>query len=269
MALADKARMPVTPISVPIFVGRTAIVTGAARGLGLAMARTLAENGASIALFDRLDTVAESAVAVAEETGVHTVGVEVDVTDPTSIETGLDIVASELGVASVLVNSAGITSGNPALETTLDQWTNVLTVNLTGTFLVAQAFAKRVIEAELAATIVNIASMSSFIVNVPQTQTPYNVSKAAVAMLTKSLAIEWLQYGIRINGIAPGYFASDMTRDFVDANPGMASEWIRKIPAGRMGEPHELGDLLVYLASERSQYVVGQNILIDGGYTIV
>lgn len=125
------------------------------------------------------------------------------------------------------------------------------------------------IAAELAATVVNIASMSSFVVNIPQTQTPYNVSKAAVAMLTKSLAIEWLQHGIRVNGIAPGYFASDMTRDFVTANPEMAEEWISRIPAGRMGEPHELGDLLVYLASDRSEYVVGQNILIDGGYTIV
>ena len=112
--------------------------------------------------------------------------------------------------------------------------------------------------------------MSSFVVNIPQMQTPYNVSKAAIVpMLTKSLAIEWLPRGIRVNGIAPGYFASDMTRDFVETNPEMAEEWIGKIPAGRMGEPHELGDLLVYLASDRSAYVVGQNILIDGGYTIV
>lgn len=252
-----------------LFAGRTAIVTGAARGLGLAMATTLAEHGAQIALLDRLDSVQLSATALAEKTGVRVIGVSVDVTDPESIEAGLDRVASELGVASVLVNSAGITSGNSALETSAAQWTSVLSVNLTGTFLMSQAYAKRAIAAELAATVVNIASMSSFVVNVPQTQTPYNVSKAGVAMLTKSLAIEWLQHGIRVNGIAPGYFASDMTRDFVKSNPAMAEEWVSKIPAGRMGEPDELGELLVYLASERSRYVVGQNMVIDGGYTIV
>lgn len=252
-----------------LFSGRNAIVTGSARGLGLAMARTLARHGASIALLDRLDTVASSATALAAETGVRAVGIVVNVADPASIEGALDRVAAELGIASILVNSAGITSGNPALDTTLEEWTKVLTVNLTGTFLVSQAFARRVIAAELAATVVNIASMSSFVVNTPQTQTPYNVSKAAVAMLTKSLAIEWLRHGIRVNGIAPGYFASDMTRDFVKANPEMAEEWIGRIPVGRMGQPHELGELLVYLASDRSAYVVGQNILIDGGYTIV
>lgn len=244
-------------------------MTGAARGLGFAMARTLAQHGASVVLFDRLGVVAESADALARETGAATVGIVMDVTDPASIEAGFDRAAEELGVASVLVNGAGITSGDSALDTTLEQWTSVLGVNLTGTFLASRAFARRVIAAGEPATIVNIASMSSFIVNVPQTQTPYNVSKAAVAMLTKSLAIEWMQHGIRVNGIAPGYFASDMTRDFVKTNPEMASEWVARIPAGRMGEPEELGDLLVYLASDRSRYLVGQNVLIDGGYTIV
>ena len=252
-----------------LFAGRTAIVTGAARGLGLSMARALAQHGADIALFDRLDTVEQSAADLAAETGVRTVGVTADVTDPSSIEAALDRVADTLGVATVLVNSAGITSGASALDTSLEQWSAVIGVNLTGTFLVSQAYAARVIRASESATIVNISSMSAAIVNVPQTQTPYNVSKAGVSMLTKSLAIEWLPQGIRVNGIAPGYFASDMTRDFVAANPEMANEWVSKIPAGRMGEPHELGELLVYLASERSRYVVGQNIPIDGGYTII
>lgn len=252
-----------------LFAGRTAIVTGAARGLGLAMARTLAAHGASIALLDRLDIVQQSAAELAAETGRPTLGVGFDVTRLDSIEAALDTVAAELGVGTILVNSAGITTGDTALDTTPEQWAGVLAVNVTGTFLMSQAFARRVIDAELAATIVNIASMSSFIVNVPQTQTPYNVSKAAVAMLTKSLAIEWLGHGIRVNGIAPGYFASDMTRDFVKSNPEMAAEWVSKIPTGRMGEPDELGELLVYLASDRSRYVVGQNMIIDGGYTIV
>ncbi|MCU1424137.1 MAG: uncharacterized protein JWM51_428 [Microbacteriaceae bacterium] len=252
-----------------LFAGRTAIVTGAARGLGLAMATALARSGASIALLDRLDAVRGAASALATQTGARTVGVAVDVTDPLSVQRAFDQVVETLGVATVLVNSAGITSGDSALETSPEQWSRVLDVNVTGTFLVSREFASRAIAAELGGTVINIASMSSFVVNVPQTQTPYNVSKAAVAMLTKSLAIEWLPHGIRVNGIAPGYFASDMTRDFVATNPEMAEQWVSRIPAGRMGEPSELGDLLLYLASERSAYVVGQNFVIDGGYTIV
>ncbi|HEU0166002.1 MAG TPA: SDR family oxidoreductase, partial [Thermomicrobiales bacterium] len=116
---------------------------------------------------------------------------------------------------------------------------------------------------------VNVSSMSAFVVNIPQTQTAYNTSKAAVTMFTKSAAIEWLPLGIRVNAIAPGYFASDMTRDFVASNPEMAQEWISRVPSGRMGEPKELGPLVVYLVGDDSEYVVGQSIVIDGGYTIV
>jgi NAD(P)-dependent dehydrogenase (short-subunit alcohol dehydrogenase family) len=246
--------MSTTP-DAELFGGRTAVVTGAARGLGLAMATALARSGASIALLDRLETVGAAASALSAETGVRAIGVNVDVTDPASVQRAFAQVAESLCTASVLVNSAGITSGDSALETSPELWSRVLDVNVTGTFLVSREFAARAIDAKLEATVINIASMSSFVVNVPQTQTPYNVSKAAVAMLTKSLAI--------------GYFASDMTRDFVAANPEMAEQWVSRIPAGRMGEPHELGDLLVYLASERSAYVVGQNFVIDGGYTVV
>lgn len=256
-------------IETELFAGRTAVVTGGARGLGYAIATALAKHGASVALLDLLPSVQDAAASLASETGATTIGVSVDVTSPDSIGDALTTVADQLGVGSVLVNAAGISLGVPALDTTLAQWNTLMNVNLTGTFLASQAFAKAAIAAELKATIVNISSMSGFIVNVPQTQTAYNVSKAAVAMLTQSLAVEWLPLGVRVNAIAPGYFASDMTRDFVRDNPEMANQWISKIPFGRMGNPDELGDLAVYLASERSSYVVGQNIMIDGGYTIV
>ena len=111
--------------------------------------------------------------------------------------------------------------------------------------------------------------MSGIIVNVPQHQAAYNVSKAAVAMLTKSLAVEWLPLGIRVNAIAPGYFASDMTREVVAQHPELADEWMSRVPLGRMGEPRELGPLAVYLASDQSSYMVGQNVVIDGGYVLV
>ncbi len=136
-------------------------------------------------------------------------------------------------------------------------------------WVTCQAFAKAAIAAELEATIVNISSMSGFVVNVPQQQAAYNTSKAAVSMLTKSLAVEWLPLGIRVNAIGPGYFASDMTRAFVESNPEMNADWMSRTLAGRMGEPDELGELVVYLASDRSRYVVGQTMIIDGGYMLV
>lgn len=260
--------------------GRSAIVTGGARGLGFAMATALAENGADVALLDHLDAVQDSAAQLAAHTGVRVVGVTVDVTSEASVSTALDSAAQQLSVADVLVNSAGITLGSTAIDTPLDDWNRLLAVNVTGTFLVCQGFARRYrsahpgdgadkLASRAKASIVNVSSMSAFTVNVPQTQAPYNTSKAAVSMLTSSLAIEWLPLGIRVNAIAPGYFSSDMTRDFVAENPEMASTWVGKIPAGRMGEPHELGELVVYLASDKADYVVGQSFIIDGGYTII
>ncbi|MGO4488975.1 SDR family NAD(P)-dependent oxidoreductase [Microbacterium sp. 2RAF4] len=254
----------------PLF-GRVAVVTGGARGLGYAMAEALASAGAAVALLDRLDTVTEAADALESASGRRCLGVSVDVTSEASVAAAFDIIGERLGTADVLVNSAGITSGTPLLETTPEDWRRVLDVNVTGTFVTSREFARRHVESDRGnpASIVNVSSMSAFAVNIPQTQAAYNTSKAAVSMFTKSAAIEWWPLGIRVNAIAPGYFASDMTRDFVAENPEMADEWVRRIPAGRMGQPEELGDLLVYLASERSSYVVGQSILIDGGYTSV
>ncbi|GAB3601499.1 SDR family oxidoreductase [Microbacterium tumbae] len=235
------------------------------------MARSLADAGADVALLDRLDTVEDAAGQLQDASGRRCVGVGVDVTDEASVAAAFDAVAERLSVADVLVNSAGITSGTPLVDTPLESWRRVLDVNVTGTFVTSSEFARRHIDAARGnpASVVNVSSMSAFAVNIPQTQAAYNTSKAAVSMFTKSAAIEWLPHGIRVNAIAPGYFASDMTRDFVAENPEMADEWVRRVPAGRMGEPEELGDLLVYLASERSGYVIGQSILIDGGYTSV
>ena len=264
----------------PALAGRTAVITGGARGLGYAMAEALADEGADVVLLDRLENVADSAVRLAERTGVRTLGLVMDVTDEESVAAAFDTIERELRPADVLVNSAGMTLGSPLLETSTADWDRLFSVNVTGTFLTSRVFAARYLTARdrddrdrdsdrTEATIVNVSSMSAFAVNIPQTQAAYNTSKAAVSMFTASAAIEWLPLGIRVNAIAPGYFASDMTRDFVAENPEMAATWVSKIPAGRMGEPHELGDLVVYLASERSAYVVGQSFRIDGGYTVV
>lgn len=250
---------------------RTAVVTGGARGLGLAIAEALCQAGSDVALVDLLDGEA-AARELAERTGRRVTYAHADVTDERSIQAAFDHVESALGTPDILVHCAGITSGTAALDLTAEEWNRLLSVNVTGTFLTNQAFARRHVdrsEPDVRASIVNVSSMSAFVVNVPQTQAAYNTSKAAVSMLTKSLAIEWLPLGIRVNAVAPGYFASDMTRDFVAANPRMAEEWTARIPSGRMGEPHELGPLVVYLAGTSSEYIVGQSIVIDGGYTVV
>ena len=254
---------------VALLEGRVAVVTGGARGLGLEMATALAEAGASICLVDLLDGVEPAAAALAERTGVEAVGVRADVTSPESVAHAFDVAERRLGLPTVLLCAAGIALEADTLDLPLSAWQRVLDVNLNGTLLACQELARRCVAASRPATIVNISSMSGIIVNVPQHQAAYNVSKAAVAMLTKSLAVEWLPLGIRVNAIAPGYFASDMTREVVAQHQELADEWMSRVPLGRMGEPRELGPLAVYLASDQSSYMVGQNVVIDGGYVLV
>ena len=262
--------MSTTPAPAPLpFSGRVAVVTGGARGLGFAMATALAERGADVALLDLLDDVEAAASALAETTGRRVVGCTVDVTDDDSVGRALDAAAEHLGPATVLVNAAGVAMDSPALETTTAAWRRLMDVNLTGTFVVCREVARRAVAAGVPASIVNVASMSGLVVNVPQQQAAYNTSKAAVSMLTKSLAVEWLPLGIRVNAIAPGYFASEMTREVAARLPEMRDEWLRRTPAGRMGEPEELGELVAYLAGDGSRFVVGETVVIDGGYTLV
>lgn len=252
-----------------MFAGRVALVTGGGRGLGLAMATALARRGADVGLFDVLPDVEAAALGLAAQTGRRALGVAVDVTDDDSVRRGFTQVSERLGVPTVLVNAAGIAMTKPALETTTDEWRRLMDVNLTGTFVTCREFARRVVDAGLPASIVNVASMSGQVVNVPQQQAAYNTSKAGVSMLTKSLAVEWLPLGVRVNAIAPGYFASEMTREVATQLPEMRDEWLRRTPAGRMGEPDELGDLVTYLAGDGSRFVVGQTVVIDGGYTLL
>lgn len=250
--------------------GRIAVITGGARGLGYAVAETIAARGADIVLFDILEQVHAAAVALAASSGRRVAGLTCDVTDEASIGSALDTATEALGATpTLLVNSAGIALGTPALATTTADWNRVIGVNLTGTFLTCREFAIRVIASGSRAAIVNFASMSGHVVNVPQTQVAYNTSKAGVSMLTKSLAVEWIHHGIRVNSISPGYFLSDMTKDFAADHPQMRAEWEARIPLGRMGEPTELGDLVVYLLSDSASYLVGHDVVIDGGYTLV
>jgi NAD(P)-dependent dehydrogenase (short-subunit alcohol dehydrogenase family) len=249
--------------------GRIAVVTGGARGLGFTMARALARWGVRTALLDVLPEVAESATRLQAETGQAAIGLTADVTSEESVAAAFAEVERTLGSPAILINAAGITVWEDSIDAPIESWQRVIDINLTGTFVCCRALARAARAAGLRGAIVNVSSMSAQIVNVPQHQASYHASKAGVDMLTKTLAVEWAPLGIRVNAIAPGYVLSDMTRQFMDANPELARRWTDMIPAGRMGEPADLEALVVLLCSDRSSYLVGQSVVIDGAYTAV
>ena len=249
--------------------GSTAIITGGGRGIGLAIAQALAEQGASIGIVDVLEESSAAAAHLAEDYSVTAAGVVADVRDAQALDQAFSDLFDVLGTADILVTSAGITIWGDSIDVTPEDWQRVLDVNLNGTFYAAQSFARRLLAEQRTGSAILLSSMSAQIVNVPQFQASYHASKAAVSMLAKSLAVEWAKSGIRVNALEPGYTLSAMTREFMDANPDLAAQWTAMIPAGRMGEPEDLVGAVVYLASKNSSYMTGQSIVIDGGYTAI
>jgi NAD(P)-dependent dehydrogenase (short-subunit alcohol dehydrogenase family) len=245
--------------------GRVAIVTGAAQGLGRAMAQALAEAGAAVAI---PDINGEGACRAAEEIaalGVKTLAMTCDVTDAAQVQEMVDKVHAELGGPDILVNNAGITIWEPAEEMKWESWRKVMAINLDGLFLCSQAAGRYMLQ-QGRGSIINIASMSGFIVNHPQPQAAYNASKAAVIHLTRSLACEWATRGVRVNAIAPGYMNTAMAAPYF-ADPKYRDNWFMRAPMQRPGEPEELGGAVVFLASDASSYMTGHTLVIDGGYT--
>lgn len=249
--------------------GSTAIITGGGRGIGLAIAQALAEQGASIGIIDVLEESSVAAAHLAEDYSVTAAGVVADVRDAQALDQAFSDLFDVLGTADILVTSAGITIWGDSIDVTPEDWQRVLDVNLNGTFYAAQSFARRLLAEQRTGSAILVSSMSAQIVNVPQFQASYHASKAAVSMLAKSLAVEWAKSGIRVNALEPGYTLSAMTREFMDANPDLAAQWTAMIPAGRMGELEDLVGAVVYLASKNSSYMTGQSIVIDGGYTAI
>jgi NAD(P)-dependent dehydrogenase (short-subunit alcohol dehydrogenase family) len=249
--------------------GKTAAVTGGGRGIGLTVARALAADGANIALLDLLDTTAETAKSIADEYGVQAFGQRLDVTDQSATDAAFELIAEQIGVPQILLTAAGIEINEDSIDVSGSNWRKVIDVNLTGTFFSAQAFGRGLLRNGLPGSAILVASMSGSIVNVPQWAASYNSSKAAVAHLGKSLAVEWATAGIRVNSMSPGYVLTDLTQKIIDREPALLEDWISRIPLGRMATPADLTGLVSFLASDASSYLTGQQITIDGGYTSI
>jgi NAD(P)-dependent dehydrogenase (short-subunit alcohol dehydrogenase family) len=244
--------------------GRTAVVTGATRGLGEGFAVALAQAGADIVIVGR---DAEAAAGVADELaeiGTRSLTVLADVTVRADVERVLAAAVDRFGHVDILVNNAGTCVHRPALEVTDEEWRSVMDVNVDALWLGCQIFGRHMTERG-SGSIVNIGSMSGQIVNRPQWQPGYNASKAAVHQLTKSLAAEWAPLGVRVNALAPGYIKTDMSP--VD-EPQYRRMWIEDTPQQRYATPDELGPAMVFLASDASSFVTGSVLVIDGGYTV-
>src|SRR5258706_9223168 len=246
--------------------GRIAVVTGGGQAIGLACVEALAEAGAKVVIADYNDKAAESGRDAMRAKGYDPEIHIVNVTDSKGVTKVADAVVKKHGKGDVLVCNAGIARSEPAAEDVEDEhWLNVLDVNLNGVFWCCRAFGRHMLKAGKG-SIVNIGSMSGFIVNKPQPQSYYNASKAGVHHLTKSLAAEWSPRGVRINAVAPTYIETPLTA-FAKSNEAMFKHWIDGTPMARMGRPDEIASAVHFLASDAASLMTGSIVLVAGGYT--
>lgn len=244
--------------------GRKALVTGAARGIGKVLALTLAEAGCDVSLVGLHIEGVEEVAAEITGIGIRALAYQADVSKKDEVDNAFSETEKEFGGLDICVNNAGVSFQTPIEDMPEQEWDNIIDTNMKGVFLCSQA-AARIMIPQRSGSIINLASISGHAVNVPQKQAVYNSSKAGVAMLTKSMALEWAEFGIRVNALSPGYMKTEMT---LSSMSHLFPEWEAITPLGRLGEPEELRGALLFLASDASSYMIGHDLIIDGGYTI-
>ncbi|KJF71665.1 MULTISPECIES: SDR family NAD(P)-dependent oxidoreductase [Agrobacterium] len=245
--------------------GELAVVTGGGRAIGLCCVAALAEAGARVVVVERSEADASEALALRQK-GYDIDLLIGDVANSDRVEEMAKQLADEGRAATILVNNAGIGQSGIASEDVKDaDWLRIMNVNVNGVFWCSRAFGRHMIEMKHGA-IVNLGSMSGNICNRPQPQTPYNVSKAAVHHMTRSMAAEWAVHGVRVNAVAPTYIETPMVAA-VEANRDRIPIWLADTPMGRMGAPDEVASAVLFLASGASSLMTGAIVNVDGGFT--
>jgi len=245
--------------------GRIAVVTGGARGIGAAICEALGEAGATVVITDILEAELTDQVAKLKAKNIPAHGKRLDVTKSADVNRVAGEIAAEFGRVDILVNNAGIAENVAAEDASDAHWRKIMDINVDGVFWCSRAFGNQMLK-QGKGSIVNIGSMSGFIVNTPQDQAAYNASKAAVHHLTKSLATEWAKRGVRVNAVAPTYIESEMTLKGIRAHPDWLKTWMAMTPMDRMGRPDEIASVVQFLASDASSLMTGSIVLADGGY---
>jgi len=242
--------------------GKTALVTGASYGIGMAMANALAASGATIVFNDRLPERVETAIKDYADAGVNARGYVFDVTDEEAVRIYIERITEEVGVIDILVNNAGIIKRIPALEMSAAEFREVIDIDLNGPFIMSKAVAPGMIK-KGGGKIINICSMMSEVGR--ETVSAYASAKGGLKMLTRNLACEWAEFNIQVNGIGPGYIATPQTAPLRTEGHPFNSFIIGRTPAGRWGTPGDLGGPVVFLASNASDFVNGHILYVDGG----
>ena len=248
--------------------GRRALITGGSRGLGRAMAQALAEVGADLVLVGREADTLRAAQTELAPIGRKVETIVADVGVPAEAQRACNEALEKVGPIDVLINNVGGRRIDVPTETMpLADWQRLLDLNLTSAFVCSQAIGRSMIERRKG-VIINVSSISGMVVGRGIHGRHYETAKAALTMFTKTLAVDWVGFNIRVNAIAPGGFLTDPNRRWFREKPELRGNFEGKIPMGRLGEPEEIGPLAVYLASDASRYMTGASLVIDGGYTL-